>query len=105
RQIARSGKLNRPLIVVPTLFGETPFREMAACGVAGAIYANQMLRSMVRACGSVAEVMWSAGSLAELDGDLSTVGDVNALVKVPAGWSEGKDADGGNPDGGASREP
>lgn len=89
RQIARGGKLKKPLIVVPTLFAETPFREMADCGIAAGIYANQMLRTMVHACRSMADRMLSAGSLAELDGGLSTVGDINELVKVPAGWSDG----------------
>jgi phosphoenolpyruvate phosphomutase len=88
REIALSGKLTKPLIVVPTLFPETCFRDMAACGIAGAIYANQMLRSMVRACSVTAEELLSAGSLADMNGSLSTVADINRLVKVPTGWSE-----------------
>jgi phosphoenolpyruvate phosphomutase len=87
REIAASGKLKRPLIVVPTLFGDTPFHEMAACGIAGAIYANQMLRSMVHSCQPLAERMLKAGSLSELDSTLSAVSDINKLVKVPDGWS------------------
>jgi phosphoenolpyruvate phosphomutase len=89
REIAMSGKLQKPLIVVPTLFGETSFQDMAACGIAGAIYANQMLRSMVHACQPMAERMLSAGSLAELNDALSTVCDINKLVKVSTDWSEG----------------
>ncbi len=89
REIAKSGKLKKPLIVVPTLFGETPFEEMAECGIAAAIYANQMLRTMVHACRQMAGRMLTVGSLSELDNSLSTVGDVNKLVKVPTHWSEG----------------
>lgn len=89
REIASSGKLRRPLVVVPTLFGDTPFEDMAACGIAGAIYANQMLRSMVHSCQPLARQLLSAQSLAELDRNLSTVSDINKLVKVPDGWSEG----------------
>lgn len=89
REIAMSGKLKRPLVLVPTLFGDTSFEEMAACGVAGAIYANQMLRSMVHSCQPLAKQLLASGSLSELDGNLSTVSDINKLVKVPDGWSEG----------------
>jgi phosphoenolpyruvate phosphomutase len=89
REIAISGKLKKPLIVVPTLFGDTPFQEMAACGIAGAIYANQMLRSMVHSCQPMAEHLLRAGSLSELDSALSAVSDINKLVKVPDSWSEG----------------
>jgi len=89
QEIARSGKLQKPLIVVPTLFGDTSFEDMADCGIAGAIYANQMLRCMVHACRRMASMMLSAGSLAVLDDALSTVRDVNKLVKVPTEWSEG----------------
>jgi phosphoenolpyruvate phosphomutase len=89
REIARSGKLQKPQIVVPTLFGETSFQDMADCGIAGVIFANQMLRCMVYACRRMASTMLSAKSLAELDGAISTLDDVNKLVKVPAEWSDG----------------
>jgi 2-methylisocitrate lyase-like PEP mutase family enzyme len=88
RDIAQSGKVKKPLIAVPTLFGETSFQEMAACGIAGAIYANQMLRAMVHACGRIATTMLSSGSLAELDSGISPLSTINKLVKVPCGWSE-----------------
>ncbi len=88
KEIAQSGKLKRPLISVPTLFGDTTFEEMARCGIAAAIYANQMLRSMVRSCSSMAESLLDAESLACLDSELVAVSDINKLVKVQAGWSE-----------------
>ncbi len=87
-EIARSRRLTKPLILVPTLFGETSFEDMTACGIAGAIYANQMLRAMVHACQSMAGKMISSGSLAELDSGLVKVSDINKLVNVQAGWSE-----------------
>ena len=89
RDIAKSGRVKKPLITVPTLFGDTTFEEMAACGIAGAILANQMLRAMVRACQPMAGQMLAAGSLADLDPSLVKVSDINKLVKVPTGWSEG----------------
>lgn len=88
RDIAKSGRVKKPLITVPTLFGDTTFEEMAACGIAGAILANQMLRAMVHACQPMAKEMLAAKSLAALDGSLVKVTDINKLVKVPAGWSE-----------------
>ncbi len=88
KEILATGKLKRPLIVVPTLFGDTPFAEMAACGVAGAIYANQTLRAMVRACEPLARKMLTASALSDLDDVLVKVKDINELVKVPTGWSE-----------------
>jgi phosphoenolpyruvate phosphomutase len=89
REIARSGKLKKPQIVVPTLFSETSFKDMADCGIAGAIYANQMLRCMVHACRRMASRMLSAGALTELDDAISTLSEVNKLVKVSTEWSEG----------------
>lgn len=89
REIAESGKLKKPLIAVPTLFGGTSFQEMADSGIAGAIYANQMLRAMVRACRPMAEAMLGAASLADLDDSLIPVSEINKLVKVPDSWSEG----------------
>ena len=90
RQIARSGRFNRPLIVVPTLFGDTPFAEMQASGIAAGIYANQMLRAMVRGCQEIAGKLLTANSLSDLDRELVSVTDINHLVKVPTGWSEGE---------------
>jgi phosphoenolpyruvate phosphomutase len=88
KEIMATGKLKRPLIVVPTLFPDTSFAEMAACGIAGAIYANQTLRAMVRACEPLARKMLVARALSDLDDMLVTVSDINKLVKVPTGWSE-----------------
>ncbi|HLX59901.1 MAG TPA: isocitrate lyase/PEP mutase family protein [Planctomycetota bacterium] len=87
REIANSGRLGKPLIVVPTLYEDTPFDEMSACGIAGVILANQMLRAMVRACQPVAERMLTARSLSDLANDIVRVSDISGLVKVPAGWS------------------
>lgn len=89
REIAQSGRLKRPLILVPTLFGDTPMEEMKACGIAGAIYANQMMRAMVHACQPMAEEMLAARALNDLDPGLVKVSDINSLVKVSQEWSEG----------------
>jgi len=88
RDIAKSGRVKKPLITVPTLFGDTTFEEMHKAGIAGAILANQMLRAMVHACQPMAREMLAAKSLAGLDHGLVKVSDINKLVHVPAGWSE-----------------
>jgi len=49
-----------------------------------------MLRAMVRGCQDIASKLLTATSLSELDGELVSVTDVNHLVKVPTGWSEGE---------------
>ena len=85
-EIARSRRVKKPMIAVPTLFGETTFDDMAACGLAGAILANQMLRSMVHSCRPMAEKLLCAESLADLDGELTPVSGINELVKVPSDW-------------------
>jgi phosphoenolpyruvate phosphomutase len=87
QEIARSGRVKKPMIAVPTLFGDTTFAEMEECGIAGAIYANQMLRSMVHSCAPLAEQLMTAGSLSELDTSITPLSEINKLVKVPSGWS------------------
>lgn len=105
RDIAKSGRVKKPLITVPTLFGDTTFEEMAAAGIAGAILANQMLRAMVHACGPMAKAMLSAEALSALDGSLVKVSDINALVKVPAGWSDDALNVGGATHNGVTNDP
>ncbi len=89
RQIALSRVVKKPLVVVPTLFSDTTFEELAECGFAAVICANQMLRCMARACRDMARTMFAAGSLAELSGEICTLGEINELVKVPDEWSNG----------------
>jgi phosphoenolpyruvate phosphomutase len=89
REIARSGVIKKPLVVVPTLFSETTFQEMADCGFAAVICANQMLRCMARACREMAGMIFAADSLADLNGNICTLSEINELVKVSDEWSNG----------------
>jgi phosphoenolpyruvate phosphomutase len=86
REIATSGRIAKPLVVVPTLFPETPLAALATAGFVAVVYANQLLRAMVLAGRAVLERMAGAASLAELDPWLSTLDDINRLVQVPADW-------------------
>ena len=87
KEIMATGRLTKPMIVVPTLFGGTTFEEMESCGIYGAIYANQMLRVMVRSCQPLASRLLEASSLSELDDQLVKVSDIGKLVKVPSDWA------------------
>ncbi len=88
KEIMATGRLTKPMIVVPTLFGSTTFEEMESCGICGAIYANQMLRVMVRSCQPLASRLLEASSLSELDDQLVKVSDIGKLVNVPSDWAK-----------------
>jgi phosphoenolpyruvate phosphomutase len=89
REIALSGVIKKPLVLVPTLFSETTFKEMEECGFAAVICANQMLRCMARACREMAGMIFAADSLADLNGNICTLSEINELVKVSDEWSNG----------------
>jgi len=86
RKIAISAQITKPMVIVPTLFREVSFAEIAECGFAAVVCANQLLRAMLRAGQAVAKWMLRAETLAELDPLLSTLEDVNRLVHVPDDW-------------------
>ena len=86
REITMSKRLTRPLVLVPTLFPQTPFSEMQEHGIAMAIYANQLMRAMVRAGQIAMERLLQAQSLSDADDLLVSVDDINHLVGVPAEW-------------------
>ena len=86
KEITSSRRLLRPLVVVPTLFGKTTFEEMRQQGIAAAIYANQLMRAMVKAGEAAMARLLNAGSLADGDDLLVSVDHINQLVGVPAEW-------------------
>jgi phosphoenolpyruvate phosphomutase len=86
RKIAISAQISKPMVIVPTLFKEVTFAEIAECGFAAVVCANQLLRAMVRAGQAAAERMLHAESLADLDPLISTLDEVNRLVHVPDDW-------------------
>lgn len=86
REIAVSGRVIRPLVVVPTLFPEVSYEELAACGFAAVIYANQLLRAMVHAGQMALRRMLNAKALVEVDPLLSSLEEMNQLVHVPTEW-------------------
>jgi len=87
REIAVSRRVSKPLVLVPTLFPEVSLAEVEACGFSAVIFANQLLRAMLRAGRTMLEAMTRAGSPADLDRFLCSVADVGNLVGVPAEWS------------------
>lgn len=90
KEIAASGRLTKPLVLVPTLFRQTQFAEMQAIGVSAVIYANQLMRAMVRAGQIALERLVNAEALSDADDLLVTVDDINKLVGVPAEWRSGQ---------------
>jgi phosphoenolpyruvate phosphomutase len=90
RDIAAAGRVKKPLVVVPTLFPEITLAELAACRFAAVIYANQLLRAMVRAGQMLLERMLQAERLAEVDPLLCPVEEIGRLVHAPAEWLTAK---------------
>jgi phosphoenolpyruvate phosphomutase len=88
REIAASGRVTRPLVVVPTLFPDVSYEELAACGFAAVIYANQLLRAMVHAGQMALRRMLDAEALADVDPLLSSLEEMSRLVHVPTEWIE-----------------
>jgi phosphoenolpyruvate phosphomutase len=86
RQIAISGRIPKPLVLVPTLFHKVSFAEFAECGFAAVICANQLMRAMLRAGQAAAEKLLRADALSDLDPLISSLDEVNRLVHVPAQW-------------------
>ena len=87
RRIALSRRVGKPLVAVPTLFPQITLAELTECGFAAVIYANQLLRAMVRAGRGLLERLHRAESLAEVDPLISPLSEINQLVRVPAEWN------------------
>jgi len=86
REVLVSKRLLKPVVLVPTLFPQTTFAEMQSLGVSVAIYANQLMRAMVRAGEVALERLLAAQSLSDADDLLVSLDHINQLVGVPADW-------------------
>jgi phosphoenolpyruvate phosphomutase len=86
REVLVSKRLLKPVVLVPTLFPQTTFAEMQQLGVSVAIYANQLMRAMVRAGEVALERLLAAKSLSDADDLLVSLDHINKLVGVPADW-------------------
>lgn len=89
KEILQSRRLLKPLVLVPTLFGQTTFAEMQKLGAGAAIYANQLMRAMVRAGEAALERLLQASALSDADDLLVSVDHINQLVGVPSEWRSG----------------
>lgn len=104
-EIARSGRVPRPLVAVPTLYPEVPFSELADAGFAAVVYANQLLRAMVRAGRAALSLLRRAETLSEVEPLISPLEEIHRLVRVPPEWFVEKPQHGGNGHDARNPEP
>lgn len=78
---AYTGQL--PVIVVPTTYNRVTAAELEDRGFAMAIYANQALRSSLKAMRETLASIRRDGTTHHIEGDLATLKDVFALQRMP----------------------
>lgn len=69
-----------PVIVVPTTYAQVPAADLAAAGIAAAIFANHTLRASIRAMQDVVAEIFAAGSVAGLGDKIAPLATVFALT-------------------------
>ncbi|ASS77058.1 phosphoenolpyruvate mutase [Tumebacillus algifaecis] len=81
---ARWKKIGRktPLIIVPTTYYTLTFQQAEMAGFSMVIYANQLLRSAVKAMEEALLVINEHGNTEPLEAQMSTVKEVFSLVKT-----------------------
>ncbi|MDX3458203.1 isocitrate lyase/phosphoenolpyruvate mutase family protein [Streptomyces sp. ME02-8801-2C] len=71
-----------PIFAVPTTYYTTDFHQLRDLGLAGAIYANQMLRAMIRSGEDLLASLARTGSTAEMEPSIAAVSEVFDLVET-----------------------
>lgn len=69
-----------PIFVVPTTYYAVKAQELASAGVAGAIYANQLIRMTVKVVNELLESLTESGSTAAKEPEMATVSELFELV-------------------------
>jgi phosphoenolpyruvate phosphomutase len=78
---AYTGQL--PVVVVPTTYNRVTATELADRGFAMAIYANQALRSSLKAMRDTLASIRRDGTTHHIEGDIASLNDIFALQRVP----------------------
>jgi phosphoenolpyruvate phosphomutase len=68
-----------PIVIVPTMYADTPTTDFEDAGISMVIWANHLLRASVRAMQETAALVNGARSVQELDGRLVPVAEIFRL--------------------------
>jgi phosphoenolpyruvate phosphomutase len=79
-QFSSQWRGHRPLLIVPTMYHSTPTKAFENTGISGIIWANQLLRSSLRAMETTAGRIASDRSLHNVELDIASVGDLFDIV-------------------------
>lgn len=74
--VLRSWQGDTPLIAVPTTYHQVDAGELESLGVAAVIYANQGLRSALRAMRDAYATILASGSTTTLEGEIASVASI-----------------------------
>lgn len=83
-QAARAAALDLPVFVVPTTYHTATVAELHGLGVAGMIYANQLIRGTVTAMSRVLDGLAQTGSTTQSEGEIAGVSELFDLVDTGA---------------------
>jgi phosphoenolpyruvate phosphomutase len=81
---ARAAGLTVPLFAVPTTYHSATVRELHDLGIAGMIYANQLIRGSVTAMERVLESLAETGSTSAMEPEISPLKELFDLVDTDA---------------------
>ena len=76
---ARRWERRLPLIIVPTTYYSTPTEVFRGAGISVVIWANHLIRASVAAMQRAARLIHDSESLAEVEGEVATVGEIFRL--------------------------
>lgn len=82
KQFAKNWNLEIPLVVVPTIFDETPAQELADAGFKIIIFANQPIRAAIRSMRGMLKDLKEKGYAGAVKSDLVSLQEVYDLVGV-----------------------
>lgn len=73
---------NKPVIVVPTTYPDTPVSELANAGISNIIWANHSLRASVQAMRTATKALFETQSANTIEGRIATIKDVFDLTSM-----------------------
>jgi phosphoenolpyruvate phosphomutase len=82
--LAAADGIGLPIFVVPTTYHSVTASELHSMGVSGIIYANQLIRSSVKAMREVLELLAAEGRTTGTEGTIATVKELFDLVDTDA---------------------
>jgi len=71
-----------PVVIVPTMYYNTPTQKFQDAGISLVIWANHLLRSSITAMQQTAETIYKEQSLTEVEGQVASVAEVFRLQNI-----------------------